>query len=345
MATSRPGSSSRTRSSRPGGAGGLLLQPVVLRLLGARAWWMPAWLDRRARGLGCPHEKAEPTQASLGAKPRVVWQVTPAEDAADGRMNPAPVATSSARQPGQRWTDVTPAVAAELLCMPHCRKKGRVTMPSRRGCGSGAGLATRFRTVLLRPAHLTAGWCSRCTAGCARTELGARTRIAGSRLQRAAPPPDLAARGSGRTRPIGTPLRRWTRRNRLRARRPSTSMPAAYAARARLRASVPPMSAGWRAGLRCLARGRGCGGGLNGGRPAADVRGPKKNGSMPIRAGSRRPPSSSSAGPFVGYVALLWLRRRPRNPAAGDFARAPRSRSAGPRPRVSAVRRLSEAQR
>ena len=24
----------------------LLLQPVVLRLLGPRAWWMPAWLDR-----------------------------------------------------------------------------------------------------------------------------------------------------------------------------------------------------------------------------------------------------------------------------------------------------------
>jgi RND superfamily putative drug exporter len=24
----------------------LLLQPIVLRLLGPRAWWMPAWLDR-----------------------------------------------------------------------------------------------------------------------------------------------------------------------------------------------------------------------------------------------------------------------------------------------------------
>jgi RND superfamily putative drug exporter len=24
----------------------LLLQPVVLRLLGRRAWWAPAWLDR-----------------------------------------------------------------------------------------------------------------------------------------------------------------------------------------------------------------------------------------------------------------------------------------------------------
>ena len=28
----------------------LLLQPVVLRLLGPRAWWMPAWLDRLAAG-------------------------------------------------------------------------------------------------------------------------------------------------------------------------------------------------------------------------------------------------------------------------------------------------------
>jgi putative drug exporter of the RND superfamily len=24
----------------------LLLQPVALRLLGSRAWWMPRWLDR-----------------------------------------------------------------------------------------------------------------------------------------------------------------------------------------------------------------------------------------------------------------------------------------------------------
>ena len=32
----------------------LLLQPVVLRLLGARAWWMPAWLDRLVPHVGRP---------------------------------------------------------------------------------------------------------------------------------------------------------------------------------------------------------------------------------------------------------------------------------------------------
>ena len=29
----------------------LLLQPVVLRLLGARAWWTPAWMDRLLPGM------------------------------------------------------------------------------------------------------------------------------------------------------------------------------------------------------------------------------------------------------------------------------------------------------
>ena len=33
----------------------LLLQPVVLRLLGARAWWMPAWLDRLVPNVGVSH--------------------------------------------------------------------------------------------------------------------------------------------------------------------------------------------------------------------------------------------------------------------------------------------------
>ena len=33
----------------------LLLQPVVLRLLGARAWWMPAWLDRLVPNAGPSH--------------------------------------------------------------------------------------------------------------------------------------------------------------------------------------------------------------------------------------------------------------------------------------------------
>jgi RND superfamily putative drug exporter len=38
----------------------LLLQPVVLRLLGARAWWMPAWLERLVPDVGLPHARPEP---------------------------------------------------------------------------------------------------------------------------------------------------------------------------------------------------------------------------------------------------------------------------------------------
>jgi RND superfamily putative drug exporter len=34
----------------------LLLQPVLLRLLGARAWWTPAWLDRLLPELALSHE-------------------------------------------------------------------------------------------------------------------------------------------------------------------------------------------------------------------------------------------------------------------------------------------------
>jgi RND superfamily putative drug exporter len=34
----------------------LLLQPVVLRLLGPRAWWMPAWLDRLLPEVALSHE-------------------------------------------------------------------------------------------------------------------------------------------------------------------------------------------------------------------------------------------------------------------------------------------------
>ena len=37
----------------------LLLQPVVLRLLGPRAWWMPAWLDRRLPEVGLSHTMPE----------------------------------------------------------------------------------------------------------------------------------------------------------------------------------------------------------------------------------------------------------------------------------------------
>jgi RND superfamily putative drug exporter len=38
----------------------LLLQPVVLRLLGPRAWWMPAWLDRALPKVTLSHELPEP---------------------------------------------------------------------------------------------------------------------------------------------------------------------------------------------------------------------------------------------------------------------------------------------
>jgi putative drug exporter of the RND superfamily len=38
----------------------LLLQPVVLRLLGPRAWWMPAWLDRLMPKVGPAHAQPEP---------------------------------------------------------------------------------------------------------------------------------------------------------------------------------------------------------------------------------------------------------------------------------------------
>jgi putative drug exporter of the RND superfamily len=43
----------------------LLLQPVVLRLLGPRAWWMPAWLDRLLPEVALSHHmpEAEPRQA------------------------------------------------------------------------------------------------------------------------------------------------------------------------------------------------------------------------------------------------------------------------------------------
>jgi RND superfamily putative drug exporter len=41
----------------------LLLQPVVLRLLGPRAWWMPAWLDRVLPRVGLSHELPQPAPA------------------------------------------------------------------------------------------------------------------------------------------------------------------------------------------------------------------------------------------------------------------------------------------
>ena len=45
----------------------LLLQPVVLRLLGPRAWWMPAWLERVVPRLGLPHGTPEPRRAPTSA--------------------------------------------------------------------------------------------------------------------------------------------------------------------------------------------------------------------------------------------------------------------------------------
>jgi RND superfamily putative drug exporter len=42
----------------------LMLQPVVLRLLGARAWWMPAWLDRRLPHVGLSHQMPVPDRAN-----------------------------------------------------------------------------------------------------------------------------------------------------------------------------------------------------------------------------------------------------------------------------------------
>jgi RND superfamily putative drug exporter len=60
----------------------LLLQPVVLRLLGPRAWWMPAWLDRLLPKVRLSHEmpEAEPRHALSATRRRAAWQVTPAED-------------------------------------------------------------------------------------------------------------------------------------------------------------------------------------------------------------------------------------------------------------------------
>jgi hypothetical protein len=61
------------------------LQPVVLRLLGSRAWWMPARLDRLLPEVALSHEmpEAEPTHALSPAKRRAAWPVTPAEDRAN----------------------------------------------------------------------------------------------------------------------------------------------------------------------------------------------------------------------------------------------------------------------
>jgi RND superfamily putative drug exporter len=48
----------------------LLLQPVVLRLLGSRAWWMPAWLDRLLPQVRLSHEapRAAGTRTLSGSR-------------------------------------------------------------------------------------------------------------------------------------------------------------------------------------------------------------------------------------------------------------------------------------
>ena len=50
----------------------LLLQPVVLRLLGSHAWWMPAWLDRLLPDVGLSHdEPSAPRRPALQTHQRL----------------------------------------------------------------------------------------------------------------------------------------------------------------------------------------------------------------------------------------------------------------------------------
>jgi RND superfamily putative drug exporter len=65
----------------------LLLQPVVLRLLGSHAWWMPAWLDRLLPQIGLSHAvpEAEPSDGLSAAMRPASWPVTPAHE----RANPS----------------------------------------------------------------------------------------------------------------------------------------------------------------------------------------------------------------------------------------------------------------
>ena len=73
----------------------LLLQPVVLRLLGPRAWWMPAWLDRVLPDVGAvggprPAIRSLPGCASL---------LCPAPGRPAGRR-----LSAAARSRGSFWT-------------------------------------------------------------------------------------------------------------------------------------------------------------------------------------------------------------------------------------------------
>ena len=51
----------------------LLLQPVVLRLLGARAWWMPAWLDRLVPNVGLSHGQPRERRRPASWRPIGRW--------------------------------------------------------------------------------------------------------------------------------------------------------------------------------------------------------------------------------------------------------------------------------
>jgi RND superfamily putative drug exporter len=63
----------------------LLLQPVILRLLGSRAWWMPARLDRLLPNVQLSHGMpgSEPAHAPSTARPRAGWPVAAAEEGAN----------------------------------------------------------------------------------------------------------------------------------------------------------------------------------------------------------------------------------------------------------------------
>jgi RND superfamily putative drug exporter len=63
----------------------LLLQPVVLRMLGSHAWWMPAWLDRLLPQIGLSHAvpEAEPSDDLAAAMRPASWPVTPAHERAN----------------------------------------------------------------------------------------------------------------------------------------------------------------------------------------------------------------------------------------------------------------------
>jgi putative drug exporter of the RND superfamily len=60
----------------------LLLQPVALRLLGPRAWWMPAWLDRLLPKVGLAHDMPEAGRSKARAPAGAARPALAADDAA-----------------------------------------------------------------------------------------------------------------------------------------------------------------------------------------------------------------------------------------------------------------------